>query len=94
MATRRPGFVVGIGNGLLLGYMMFRSGLVPRGLAVFGLVGGPLVLLSGTLLLFGIIDVHSSGVSFAAIPEIIWEAGLAIYLIAKGFKATPSLGPR
>jgi hypothetical protein len=33
-----PGFVVGIGNGLLLGYLMYRSGLVPRGLAVLGLI--------------------------------------------------------
>jgi Domain of unknown function (DUF4386) len=36
-----PGFVVGIGNGLLLGYLMYRSVLVPRPLAVFGLIGGP-----------------------------------------------------
>ena len=26
-----PGFVVGVGNGLILGYLMYRSGLVPRG---------------------------------------------------------------
>jgi hypothetical protein len=84
-----PGFVVGAGNGLLLGYLMFRSGLVPRGLAVFGLIGGPLVLLSGTAVLFGIIDAGSSAQSLATIPEIIWEAGLTIYLIVKGFKATP-----
>jgi hypothetical protein len=73
----------------LLGYLMFRSGLVPRGLAVFGLIGGPLVLLSGTAVLFGIIDAGSSAQSLATIPEIIWEAGLTIYLIVKGFKATP-----
>jgi Domain of unknown function (DUF4386) len=35
-----PGFVVGIGNGLLLGYLMYRSGLVPRGMAMLGLIGG------------------------------------------------------
>ena len=35
-----PGFVVGIGNGLLLGYLMYRSGLVPRQLAWLGLIGG------------------------------------------------------
>jgi hypothetical protein len=32
-----PGFVVGIGNGLILGYLMYRSGLVPRRMAVLGL---------------------------------------------------------
>ena len=41
-----PGFIVGVGNGLLLGYLMYRSGLVPRGMAVLGLVGGPLICLS------------------------------------------------
>src|ERR687889_1157513 len=29
-----PGFVVGIGNGLVLGYLMYTSRLVPRGMAV------------------------------------------------------------
>ena len=37
-----PGFVVGVGNGLILGYMMYRSGLMPRGLAILGLIAGPL----------------------------------------------------
>jgi hypothetical protein len=36
-----PGFVVGVGNGLILGYLRYRSGLVPRGMAMLGLIGGP-----------------------------------------------------
>ena len=36
-----PGFVVGVGNGLILGYLMYRSGLMPRDMAMLGLVGGP-----------------------------------------------------
>jgi Domain of unknown function (DUF4386) len=51
-----PGFIVGIGNGLILGYLMYRSGLVPRRMAVLGLVGGPLVCLSGIAVLFGVFD--------------------------------------
>lgn len=43
-----PGFIVGVGNGLILGYLMYRSGLVPRGMAMLGLIGGPLVIISGT----------------------------------------------
>ena len=42
-----PGFVVGLGNGLILGYLMYRSALVPRGMAVLGLIGGPLIIASG-----------------------------------------------
>jgi hypothetical protein len=31
-----PGFVVGVENGLMLGYLMYRSGLVPRQMACWG----------------------------------------------------------
>ena len=51
-----PGFVVGVGNGLILGYLMYRSGLVPRGMAVLGLVGGTLICLSGTAVIFGVFE--------------------------------------
>ena len=36
-----PGWVVGWGNGLILGYMMYRTQLVPRAWTWLGLVGGP-----------------------------------------------------
>jgi hypothetical protein len=84
-----PGFVVGIGNGLLLGYLMYRSALVPRGMAMLGLIGGPLIIASGTAVLLGAIDAGSSAQVIATIPEILWEASLAIYLIVKGFRASP-----
>jgi hypothetical protein len=88
-----PGFVVGIGNGLLLGYLMYRSGLVPRRMAVLGLVGGPLVCASGIAVMFGAFEAGSAGQFIATIPEIAWEASLGIYLIAKGFKtSSPVLG--
>src|ERR1700759_187703 len=48
-----PGWVVGWGNGLILGYLMYRSELVPRRAAWLGLIGGPLIIISGTALLFG-----------------------------------------
>jgi Domain of unknown function (DUF4386) len=83
-----PGFVVGIGNGLILGYLMYRSGLVPRRMAVFGLVGGPLVCASGIAVMFGAFDAGSAGQFVATVPEIIWEALLGIYLIAKGFRSS------
>jgi hypothetical protein len=56
---------------------------------MFGLIGGPLILLSGTAVLFGLVDAQSPAVQLAAIPEIIWEGGLTIYLIFIGFRATP-----
>jgi hypothetical protein len=83
-----PGFVVGVGNGLILGYLMYRSGLVPRRMALFGLVGGPLVCLSGIGVIFDAFEPASAPQVLATIPEIIWEAFLGIYLTFKGFKAS------
>jgi Domain of unknown function (DUF4386) len=86
-----PGFVVGVGNGLILGYLMYRSGLVPRGMAMLGLVGGPLVCLSGIAVVFDVIGRGSAAQFVATVPEILWELSLGIYPIVKGFKASPIL---
>jgi hypothetical protein len=86
-----PGWVVGWGNGLILGYLMYRSGLVPRWLAVFGLVGGPLNILSGTLVMFDVADLHGTLQGLATIPEFIWEFGLGVYATVWGFKSSPIL---
>jgi hypothetical protein len=86
-----PGFVVGIGNGLLLGYLMYRSGLVPRRMAMLGLVGGPLVCASGVAVLFGAIGRGSAWQGIATVPEIAWELSLGVYLIAKGFRPLSSI---
>lgn len=86
-----PGFVVGVGNGLILGYLMYRSGLVPRQLALFGLIGGPLVCASGIAIVVGGIDEGGAVQSIATIPEIIWEASLGLYLTFKGFRPSSRL---
>jgi Domain of unknown function (DUF4386) len=80
-----PGFVVGIGNGLMLGYLMFRSALVPRAMAVLGLIGGPLVMASGVAILFGAFEAGSVWQAIATIPEFLWELSLGIWLTVKGF---------
>jgi hypothetical protein len=81
-----PGFVVGVGNGLLLGYLLYRSGLVPRPMAVLGLIGGALVCASGTAVLFGVLEQGGMGHNVAVIPEFLWELSLGIYLTVKGFR--------
>jgi hypothetical protein len=80
-----PGFVVGVGNGLILGYLMYTSGLLPRRLALFGLVGGPLLCLSGIAIILGAFDAGSATQAIATVPEIIWEASIGLYLTFKGF---------
>src|SRR5262249_10158288 len=81
-----PGWVVGWGNGLILGYLMYSSGLVPRKLAILGLVGGPLIILSGTLVLFGVADPGGSLQGLATIPEGVWALSLGVYCTVKGFR--------
>src|SRR5829696_8780498 len=80
-----PGFFVGVGNGLMLGYLMYRSALVPRGMAVLGLIGGPLVSASGAAVLIGVIEVGGVVQGLAIIPEFFWELSLGIWLTVKGF---------
>ena len=82
-----PGFVAGLGNGLILGYLMYRSGLVPRRMAMIGLVGGPLLAATGLAVMFGAFETGSAAQGILSIPEIAWEASLGIYLTVWGFKA-------
>jgi Domain of unknown function (DUF4386) len=88
-----PGFIVGVGNGLLLGYLMYRSGLVPRRMAMLGLVGGPLICVSGILVLVGVLDQGGTAQGIATIPEFLWELSLGVWLAVKGFNASPILPP-
>jgi Domain of unknown function (DUF4386) len=81
-----PGFVVGIGNGLILGYLLYVPALVPRRMALFGLVGGPLLCASGIAVLFGVIDAGSVPQALATPPEFLWELFLGICLTARGFR--------
>ena len=83
-----PGWVVGWGNGLILGYLMYRSELVPRRMCWLGLIGGPLIIVSGTALMFG--GNHPSHTmhslqAIVTIPEL-WELFLGVYCTIWGFR--------
>ena len=84
-----PGFTDGIGTGLILGWLMYQSGLVSRRMALFGVVGGPLLVASGIAVLFGVIPQGSPVQSVVTIPEIFWEAFLGLWLTFKGFSPSP-----
>jgi hypothetical protein len=81
-----PGWVVGWGNGLILGYLMYRSELVPRKATWLGLVGGPLIFVSGTLVLFGVDHPGGPLQGIATIPDFLWELFLGVYCTFKGFR--------
>ena len=86
-----PAFCAAIGNGLILGYLMLRSGLVPRRLAQLGVAGGSLALVTALLVLFGAYDQSSAQSFILTLPEAVWELSLGIYLIVKGFKPSTIL---
>jgi Domain of unknown function (DUF4386) len=89
-----PGWVVGWGNGLILGYLMYSSGLVPRKMALLGLVGGPLIIVSGTIVMFGWAEPGGTLQGLATIPEAVWELSLGIYCTVYGFRpSSPILRP-
>jgi Domain of unknown function (DUF4386) len=83
-----PGFMAGLANGVILGYLMFRSGLVPRGMAVLGLIGGPLVMATGIAVMFDAIERGGAVQTIATAPEFFWELSLSIYCIVKGFRTS------
>jgi hypothetical protein len=86
-----PGVFAGIGNGLILGWLMYRSGLVPPRFALFGLVGGPLVSIVGVLVILDVVPAEGP-LQVLVAPEFIWELGIGIYLIVKGYRtSSPAL---
>jgi hypothetical protein len=89
-----PGLVAGIGNGLLLGYLMYRSALVPPRMALLGLIGGALLVLSFVLQLFDVYDQGSGPSGLLALPEIAWELSLGIYCAWKGFRPESPIARR
>ncbi len=86
-----PGLVVPFGNGLILGYLMYSSQLIPRPLAVLGLIAGPVLLIGNLGVLFGLWQVTGL-IGLFVLPEFAWELLLGIYAAIWGFrKSSPIL---
>lgn len=89
-----PQLCAGLGNGILLGYLMWRSRLLPRPLVMFGLIGGPLAFLGGIGVLLGAWDNPSGPLVALTVLEVIWEFSLSVWLLVSGFRPSPILtGP-
>ena len=76
-------------NALLLGSLLYQSRLVPRALPVLGFVGAALIVMSALGTVFGLWGQLSVLTALAALPIALWEFLLGIYLVVKGFKASP-----
>ena len=70
--------------GLMLCYAFYRVKLVPRLVAVWGLVGYATILCGSVLEILGF-DLHL----IDTIPGGLWEVFIGVWLIAKGFNSSP-----
>jgi len=73
-------------NAVLLGYLMYRSGLVPRLIPTLGLIGGPLMISSVIGQIIGVNEQYSVWSGIALIPIFIWELSLGLWMTFKGFR--------
>jgi hypothetical protein len=74
---------------LLLGYLLYRSRLVPRVLPVIAFIGAPLLLVSDIAIFFGAYGNASPVAALAALPVAVFEFSLGVYLVVKGFRPAP-----
>lgn len=86
-----PQFCSGFGSGMLLGFLMYRSGAIPTRMAFLGLIGGPLAFIGGILVLFDVLEPLSPGLFALTSLEIIWELSITIYALFIGFKPSQLL---
>lgn len=80
------GSLMPIACDLLLGYLLFRSGLVPRILPIIAFIGAPLLLASDIAVFTGVVPQVSTITGLAALPVAAFEFSLGVWLIVKGFR--------
>jgi hypothetical protein len=76
-------------NDLLLGYLLYKSRLVPRVLPVLAFIGAPLLLVSDAAVLFGVVERVSALPAIAVLLVALFEFSLGVYLTVKGFRPSP-----
>ena len=79
-----PNLLLGL-NTIMYSYLLFRTGLVPKQLAIFGMVTAVMVFIAGLLDMFGVIEPLSTAKGLLALPVGVYEMSLAVWLIVKGF---------
>lgn len=83
-----PGYMP-VFNAVCLGYLMYRSGLVPRIIPLVGLIGAPLLFASTTATMFGVHDQVSVTAFLAVLPVALWELSVGLWMTFRGFNPSP-----
>jgi hypothetical protein len=73
-------------GGALFYTLLFRSRLVPRWIASWGLLGVPLYAAAYLMAMYGVVGINSSAVNLLTLPLAVQEMVLAVWMIARGFR--------
>lgn len=79
-----PNFLLGI-NSFMCGFLWYKTNLVPRFIAFWGIVGAILIFVASLLEMFDVIIPFSPAMGLFALPVATYEMVLAVWLIAQGF---------
>jgi hypothetical protein len=71
--------------GICMATLLFRSRLIPRWLAILGLVTYPTLLAGSVLDMFNVVDMTQGVGLVALVPGALFEFILPVWLIVKGF---------
>ena len=92
VALYKTSFVLGTGipalNAVLLGWLLYRSGLVPRAIPVIGLIGAPLFTSWIVGYIFGVTEGGTAWHAIGVAPIFVWELALGLWMTFKGFRAS------
>ena len=70
---------------VLLGTLLYKSRLVPRGLSAIGIIGGPILIIGYLAVMFDATGQRSPLAGVTALPVALFEFSLGVWLVVKGF---------
>lgn len=71
--------------GGILAFLLYQTRLIPRWLAVLGVIAYPVLFVGAVLDMFDVVDVTQGAGLLAVVPGGLFELILPIWLLAKGF---------
>lgn len=78
-------------NDLLLGYLLYKSRLVPRTLSIIGILGAPMLVAGHLSVMFGAIGQRDPSTFIFAVLVALFEFSLGVWLVVKGFNPSAPL---
>lgn len=83
-------FIPGI-NDLILGYLLYKSRLVPHAISMVGMIGAVPLFAGFLAMMFGLVGRSDPIVGLAALMVALFEFSLGIWLVVKGFNSEAAL---